>query len=372
MGADISPEQLRALRLRAQRLYPRSSGESLAGVVRSLCGVNAQLNTAMMLALRARIKGLSPSDVKGAIDANNSLTRSWAMRGTLHLLDVNDLGWMVSLIGPTMIDKNRRRCRELGLDEERLEKGLNVLREILIRPMPRGELTEMLIDRGVDIDGEGQAPYHLIVHAALKGLISLGPDRPDGEQTYTLVKNAERQKTLTRAQALARLICRYLRGYGPAGPKDLAQWSGLPMADVRRAWALVEGTEPLAEVRVDDRALWSLASQLEQLDKLTHDRPVVSLLPAFDTLILGYSDRELLVPGRYRRAVYHGGQTVPVILVNGLAAGVWRYTRNGKKLKVTISPFEPFDHAVEDLVDAEVDDIGRFFGLPVARDPPAR
>ena len=365
-GADISPGHLRALRLRAQHLSPRTSAEGLAEVACSLCGVNAQLNPAMMLSLRARIKGLEPADVRKAID-DGRLVRSWAMRGTLHLLDRDDLRWIVSLVGPAMDRKNRRRRLELGLDEPKTEKGLSVIRDILHEPLSRGELADRMIEHGVDIDLGGQAPYHLIVHAALEGLICLGPDHPDGEQTYVLADRwAGKQKPFTQDRALATLICRYLRGFGPASPEDFASWSGLSLALSGKGWELALDQGSLMRVCVEGRKLWSSKAQPMSQDVTVFDGPVVNLLPAFDALILGYSDRELLVPRRYQREVYHGGQTVPVILVDGQAAGVWRYTRQSKTLKITLRPFEPFDQNTKSLIDAEVEDIGRFLKLPVS------
>ena len=365
-GADISPGQLRALRLRAQHLGPRTSAEGPAEVACSLCGVNAQLNPAMMLSMRARIKGLEPADVRKAID-DRRLVRSWAMRGTLHLLDRNDLRWIVSLVGPAMDRKNGRRRLELGLDEEIAEKGLSVIGEILREPLSRDELADRMIEHGVDIDRDGQAPYHMIVHAALKGLICLGPDRPDGEQTYVLVDRwVGKQKPFTQDRALATLICRYLRGYGPACPEDFASWSGLSLAISRKGWEIALDQGSLTEVCVEGHTLWSSKAQPMSPGVPSFDRTVVNLLPAFDALILGYSDRELLVPSRYQSEVYHGGQTVPVILVDGQAAGVWRYARQGKTLKITLTPFEPFDQNMKSLIDAEVEDVGRFFNLPVS------
>ena len=86
-----------------------------------------------------------------------------------------------------------------------------------------------------------------------------------------------------------------------------------------------------------------------------------NLLPAFDSLVLGYADREYLVPGRYQKEVYHGGQTVPVVLINGLVAGVWRYERRGKTLDIRVTLFGPADRAIKDLVAEETEDIRAFF-----------
>ncbi len=156
--------------------------------MRSLGGVNAQSGPAMMLSLRARVKGLETDDVKKR-SQKRRLVRTWAMRGTIHLIDSDDLGWMVSLLGPAILPKGRRRRLELGLDEDILERGLGEITAILNdrEPLTRDELTDILIDRGIALERKSQAPYHLIVYAALKGLICMGPDRENGDQTYCLV-----------------------------------------------------------------------------------------------------------------------------------------------------------------------------------------
>lgn len=362
--AGISPEQLRALRIHAlralrihaQHLRAKASRGDMVEVVRSLCGVNAQSRPAMMLSLRSRIKGLDMTDIIKTVEKKRALVRTWAMRGTIHLLDSEDLSWIVSLLGPAIIAKGRGRRLELGLNDEILAKSLGEIPTILKDGKP--------LTRGVDIDRTGQAPYHLIAYAALKGLLCMGPDRPNGDPTYGLVDGwTGKQKSFTREQALAELTYRYLRGYGPAGPKDLAAWSGLSLADAKKGWELVRKKETLKELKVEERTLWSLETQFKSLNELAHVDTTVNLLPAFDAFILGYSDREYLVPDQYQKEVYHGGQTVPVVLVNGLAAGVWRYERQGKKLNVKISPFGSLDRTVKGLIEEEVEDIGRFFGL---------
>jgi hypothetical protein len=61
--------------------------------------------------------------------------------------------------------------------------------------------------------------------------------------------------------------------------------------------------------------------------------------------------------------VYHGGQTVPVVLIDGLAAGTWRYERRGKRMEISVAMFEACDGVVRDLIEKEADDIGRFMGM---------
>jgi hypothetical protein len=361
----LSPEQVRAMRLRAQHLHQKASVGDLAEVVGSLCGVNAQSGPAMMLALRARVEGLEPADVEKAIE-NFTLARTWAMRGTIHLLDTFDLGWMTSLLGPVMIAKGRSRRLELGLGEEKIARGLQEIQIIMgsAGPMTRDELTATLNDRGVDIDRKSQAPYHLIAYAALKGLIYIGPDSKNGDQTYSLVSGLPRvHGPFAGDEALAELTIRYLKGYGPASPQDFCAWSGLSLADAKKGWKLATIRETFEDISVEDRVLSSLATQHEHPEESASSDTVVNLLPAFDPVVLGYADREYLVPGKYQKEVYHGGQTVPVVLVNGLAAGVWRYERRDKKLNVDVTLFGRGDRTIMDLVEEEAEDIGRFFGL---------
>jgi hypothetical protein len=323
-----------------------------------------------MLSLRARIKGLEQDDIRKAIEKRR-LVRTWAMRGTVHLIDPEDLGWLVSLLGPAILPKGRGRRRELGLDEAVIERGLGEITAILDgeKPLTMDELVARLIGRGVPLERKSQAPYHLIVYAALKGLVCLGPDRENGDQTYCLVEQwVGKRKPLTADEALARLTIRYLRGYGPASPQDFSAWSGLSAAAARKGWKLAGDRVTLREIRVEDRTRWSLESQYESLEKPAHARTVINLLPAFDSLVLGYADREYIVPRKYQKEIFHGGQTVPVVLVDGCAAGVWRYARRGKKLDIRIAPFVPFERTTSDLLEKEAEDIGRFLGQQASLD----
>ncbi len=363
--AHISPGRLRALRIHAQHLAVKASRDDMAEVVRSLCGVNAQSEPAMMLSLRARVEGLKAADVVQAIEQKR-LVRAWAMRGTLHLLDRDDLGWMVSLLGPPIVARGRRRRLELGLTDDILAKSLGEIPAVLNDgPLTRGELADRLAGRGIEIDRTGQAPYHLIAYAALKGLLFMGPDSRDGDHTYSLVEGIVKERAqYSGEEALAGLIRRYLWGYGPAALEDFAAWSGLSMADARKGREL--NTEALAELEVSGRSLWSPVTSLRPPAVPASAETVVNLLPAFDAYVLGYSRREHIVRPEHQDKLYQGGQTVPVVLVNGLAEGLWRYERRGKKLNVRVSMFRPPGRAVKKLIKEEVENVGLFMGLPVA------
>jgi len=357
----LSTHDIRLLRLRAQRLESRAPREALVDVVRSIVGINAQSIPAMQLALRARVAGLTLGDIDDAIHQRR-LVRTWLMRGTLHLAAADDFGLLIGLLGPELIPGGRRRRLELGLDDETSARGLKALRFLLKRDgaLTRTKIVERLNAQGVALDRKTQAPIHLIGLAALKGWLVYGADR-DGKETFRL---ADSGLAMAADQASLELARRYAQGYGPASAQDFAAWSGLRMARARAAWGALAEQGEIIEARAVDETLWLTSLALAAFADSAS--PVVNLIPAFDTLILGYANRDLIVDPAYQAEVYHGGQTVPVVLIDGQAAGVWRYARQGKRLSISIRAFESFDAETRRLIGEEADDMGRLWETPVS------
>jgi hypothetical protein len=367
----LSGERARLLRLRAQRLDRRWAEPAAAGpagaaqVVRELCGVHAQLPSSSALTLRPRTEGLLADDVERARVSERTLVRTWCMRGTLHLMAADDLGWLLPLLAPTLIASGRRRHAELGLDQDTFAKALRIIRETLAGhgPLTRAELAERLAARGVDPSGQRIA--HLVQRAGLEGLVCYGPDR-GRQSTFVLLDDwAARGRRLDREAALGELARRYLGAYGPAEPRDLAAWSGLPVGEARAAWSLVAGE--LAEVGVAGEPAWLLASRAGWLAEPGPDAPLVHLLPGFDVYLLGYRGRALAVPEERARSVWTGGGFVkPTLTVNGWAAAIWATTKTRQRLKVTVEPFDELSGEVRAGLEAEAADLGRFLGAAAA------
>src|SRR6266568_8465767 len=284
MAISLSKDQVRLLRLRAQWLPPRP-GDTVPGVahlVKERGGIQAQDAQAAQLALRVRSAGLVAADVERARVQERTIIRTWGQRGTLHLLATEDLGWLLPLFSPVFIAGNRRRYVELGLDEEILARGVRAIHTVLANkgPLTRDELVEQLATH--DIRLTGQARPYLIWHAALKGLICLGPDR-GAKPTYVLLSDwvgqGHQVHSLSQESAHAELARRYLKAYGPATPEDLAAWSGMPMSTTRAAWQRI--ADQRIEVEIADRPAWMLKTYASWLDEPPIDAPVVRLLPGF-------------------------------------------------------------------------------------------
>ncbi len=364
MAYALSPDQVRCLRLRAQRLGPRSTGSAsrVADIVRDVGGIQAQEAPAAALSVRVRGAGLTAADVERALVDERSIVRTWAQRGTLHLLHAEDICWLLPLLGPVFNKPSQRRL-ELGLDEDTGARGVRAIRDLLASqgPQTRAELAEQLSVQGIPT--AGQAIAHLVHWAALEGVICLGPNR-GSKPTYVLLDDwIDRGRPMAREAALAELAYRYLAAYGPARLDDLVVWSGLPVRDARVGWERV--SDQLLEVEIDGRAAWILKARAGWLDEPPASPPVVRLLPRFDTYLLGYRSRDLAVPPEHAKYIHPGGGLVHrTILANGRAVGTWQIVRKRESLEVVV---EPFDALAADLlpgVEAEVEDVGHFFGLP--------
>ena len=399
MAISLSDDQVRLLRLRAQRLTPRLRDLSQVGflwkgrgkgaptppqgdrkgtplprtgprdtvsgvahLVKELGGIQAQDAQAAQLALRVRSAGLVAADVEHARVQERTIIRTWGQRGTLHLLATEDLGWLLPLFGPVFIAASRRRRAELGLDEDTCARGIRVIRDVLANqgPLTRAELVEQLAIHGIQL--EGQARPHLLYRAALEGVICLGPDR-GREPTYVLLSDwADLGHALLEETAYAELARRYLNAYGPAIPEDMAMWSGMPLSKLRVAWQRI--ADQLMEVEVAGSPAWMLKTCKAWLEMPPVPSPTVRLLPAFDIYLLGYRNRELVVPPQYAKRINAGGGMLhPVVLVDGCAVGVWKSKRKNNHLDVVAEAFEPLVPQVYPGLEAEVADIARFLGV---------
>src|SRR5207302_11418210 len=96
MIPKISWRQALAFRMRRHLLDPVGT-LPVDRVVKRLCGVQAQVASAAELAVRVRREASRAGEVGRAL-TEGRLIKTWAMRGTLHLLTPQEGGAFLSLI----------------------------------------------------------------------------------------------------------------------------------------------------------------------------------------------------------------------------------------------------------------------------------
>ncbi len=322
--------------------------DPLSAVSRML-GLQGQDIPAVRLSVRARAEAGRESDVIAAFDAPPSLVRSWAMRGTLHLVTAADMRWLTALFGPRLRAATVRRRCELGIPDDRCEAALPLLSDILSRgPQVRADIVRGLNERGFAIIAGSQAVPHLLAYAASLGLVCCGPG-----ETFALVEQWL-PAAAAPADPLAELARRYLTGHGPAAAPDLAAWSGLPLSRARAAFAAIGG-----ELSWWDTDLEPMATLAEKPPN-NGDSPVARLLPRYDGYLLGWRDRELVLDPAYARAIHPGGGVLnAAVVIDGVVRASWRY-RRGAQQTLLVTPFLPLKRSAIAAIEADVADLGRF------------
>lgn len=356
----LSRDDLRALRAGAQLLHRPEPRLPAAEVVHRLVGVQAQALAPAALALRARTAGPTAVDVDVARVQERSIVRTWAMRGTLHLVAAEDVHWLRALLAPSCLPGAHRRLRQLGVERGGAEKAVSLIREFLTTegPLTRAEIADRLAPHGIATGG--QAAFHLLRLAVLEGVACMGPDRDSEPAFVPLPDWVGPQRSREPQAALRELVRRYLAAYGPARPEDFAAWSGLRLTLAREAWGdLAELVE--VQVEVEGSRMWLLRSQAGE----RAPRGLVRLVPSFDTSLLGYRGRDLALPAAHAHRVFPGGGWLhPAVLLDGRAIATWRTDRRASGLRLTVEPFSRLDPALAPALDAEAADVARFLATP--------
>ena len=291
---------------------------------------------------------------------SGEIVRSWPMRGTLHLVPAEDLGWMLELTAPRAIRSAASRRAAFGITETEVERA----REIAVASLTGGRaLTRNAILASIAAGGvstEGQRGYHILWYLAQTGTLVLGAAQ-GRQQTFTLLDEWVRApRRLERDEALGELAFRYFRSHGPATARDLARWSGLTMADVQRGLTVSGGLLTALEL---DGLRYHLAPET-LAPAPTAAR--VHLLPGFDEYLLGYGDRSAALASENSAAVVPGGNGMfkPTVVADGEIAGTWRRTRIGGEVLIEPLLWNPLRGKLRDALVEAAGAYGAFLGRP--------
>jgi hypothetical protein len=290
--------------------------------------------------------GATLAQVEAAFNTG-SLVRSWPMRGTLHVVCAEDVGWLQQLTVPRRISASlQTRWRQLGLDERTVEKARDLATAALSggNALTRDALMAKFAQGGIEITLPRK--YHLISYLTRTGTLVFGPLQ-DGEHLLVLAQEWIRApRQLDGEAALAELAARYVAAHGPATIEDMSWWCGLGKRVCAEAFALAG--DRVTTVSDDAGRTFWLDPEVAASAAKSDD---VALMPAFDEHLLGYTDRALALSPRHARKVDPGGNGVfrPTLAAGGVCVGLWKGATRGalRKLapdapvRVTVTGFTP-------------------------------
>lgn len=316
---------MRRERLRSHRLSAPAA--TVAEAAQHMLATQAQEFWGGRWAVASRTRRTTTvRDVDAAFD-RGEIVRSWTMRGTIHLIPARDLGWVLSITA----DRQRRQAaavhRAEGIDDAELDRAEVAVRGALAggNRLTRKELFEVLELAGVST--VKQRGYHLLVGLSLRAVVCQGPVVPrDGGPTreqYVVLADEWIRDAVAPADPLAEFFTRFIQSHGPAGPRDFAWWTGLPLG-VSRSAAERAG-DRLLLVAEDPEPLYVAA---DAQPELVPAAPEVLALPPFEEYYLSYADRSVPCAPEFLKAIgpSMNGIVRPILVARGEVVGVWTHS----------------------------------------------
>jgi hypothetical protein len=316
---------LRSERLRSHRLS--APAPTAAEAARHMLATQGQEFWGGRWALASRTRGRATvRDVDAAFD-RGEIVRSWTMRGTIHVIPAEDLAWVLGITGERQARQAAAVRRAEAIDEDELVRAERLARAALAggNRLTRAELFAALEAGGVST--ARQRGYHLLVALSLRAVVCQGPvvpreGGPTREQYVVLVDDWIRASAMPD-DPVAEFFVRFIASHGPAGPRDFAWWTGLPL-----------GVSRAAAGRASDR-LTLVADVPEPQYVVAGARPrrvagapEVLALPPFEEYYLSYADRTVPCGPEFLTAIgpSMNGIVRPILIAKGEAIGVWSHS----------------------------------------------
>lgn len=254
------------------------------------------------------------------------------MRGTIHVVGAEDIGWMQQALGHRVLPGAPKRRATIGLSDATLDRLVDTATLALANgvSLNRDELTAVWSDAGIECESSWR--YHVIWWMCQNNLTTLGPVQGDAEPRLVLAADWIRTPThLEGDDALAEIAHRYTTARGPITVRDLAWWTGLTIKEARHALSLARERGSLTEVSMEGETKPTHWADLEQIEAALTERspavtPVWHLLPAFDEHLLGYNDRGAQLAPEHAARIVPGKNGVFLATVTraGRVVGTWK------------------------------------------------
>jgi hypothetical protein len=307
-------------------------------------GLQTQDARSGYIGLWSRLEGFERDDLTGALE-RRSVVQATLMRVTIHTVSARDYPLLTE-----GVREERRKSWSQGhsrrIDVKKVPTAARRVEKLLAEgPRWRKDVVEELGLDSATWNGVGMG----------LDLVRVPPsgtwERPRAD-LYETAQAWLGEAKATEEEGRELLLRRYLGGFGPASLKDAANWAGLPP----KALTPVAERLKLRRFRAEDG---TTLLDLPRASLPDAETPApVRFLPAWDATLLAHARRTQILPERHRAKVFNTRtpHSLSTFLVDGQAAGSWRYERG----RLRLEPFERLPKATRRELEGEAERLAAF------------
>jgi hypothetical protein len=288
------------------------------------------------------------------------------MRGTLHLISATDLPVYVAARKTTMVVKRDWLTPEISVDER--ERIVGAIREALDGEiLTRERLAEKVANRlglNASVRKHMLSGWGNLLHpAAEQGYLCFGPSEGSKVAFVRPDQWIGRWDEPKGPEAWKIILRQFFSTYGPANHHDIGHWWGLRPDKAKILMEYI--ANELEEVEFEGQKRWVRREDVGRIVDVEMAR-CVNLLPSWDCYPMFYHPRELFVSQSHRARIFTKLQgNKPVLLIDGVAGGIWEQRRRRGNTELRVHPFNHLNSAQKQLVKEEAESLGKFLGTRV-------
>ncbi len=357
--SDLNLSLVNNFILRKQHLTADSKTDDVVQIVKDVGGLHGTIPKTPYLSMFSRVKNFTRETLDEALYEKRSLGKIRCVRKTVYILPKGMISIAFSATKKMVELTSERYSRYLGVTQKEYSKMSKRVLEVL----KGGEMTAKEMKNALMTDLNISAILNLMCD---QGLLIRGNPRKGWKSnihTYYPFHDYFPDIDLnepSEGRAVALLVQYYISSFGPVTEKDIIWWTGLNKTVIQEALKEIQQQVIPVEIEGFRDGFIMFPSDRAPKETTPPKNRVVNLLPALDSYLMGYKERERYLSYQHYDKVFdRSGNATSTILLDGKAVGVWDF-KEGKEPAVKILLFEEIENSVLHEIRSKAQKIGKF------------